>query len=113
LEEGLEKISEWNIQHLFITLGAKGACGVMNGEKVFVPAPKVNAIDPTGAGDAFMSGLLYGFHEFGMPESVTDLTPYLEFANRVGAEATTQIGSLTSTLDLTELRKNFLKGRTT
>jgi fructokinase len=109
LEAGLEKLSKWDIPYLFITMGGEGACGVMNGNKVFSRAPKVDAIDTTGAGDAFMSGLLYCFHEKGMPEGKTELTEYLQFANRVGAAATTEIGSLTSRMDLMELRKFFNK----
>ncbi|WP_052427606.1 carbohydrate kinase family protein [Neobacillus niacini] len=109
LEGGLEKISKWDIPYLFITMGGKGACGVMNGNKVFIRAPKVDTIDTTGAGDAFMSGLLYCFHEKGMPAGKTELTEYLQFANRVGAAATTEIGSLTSSMDLMELKKHFKK----
>lgn len=110
LEAGLEKISKWDIPYLFITMGGKGASGVMNGNKVFIRAPKVDTIDTTGAGDAFMSGLLYCFHEKGMPAGKTELTEYLQFANRVGAAATTEIGSLTSSMDLMELKKHFEKG---
>ncbi|MEH7011051.1 carbohydrate kinase [Neobacillus niacini] len=109
LEAGLEKISKWDIPYLFITMGGKGACGMMNGNKVFIRAPKVDTIDTTGAGDAFMSGLLYCFHEKGMPAGKTELTEYLHFANRVGAAATTEIGSLTSSMDLMELKKHFEK----
>jgi fructokinase len=107
LEDGLEKILKWNIPYLFITMGGKGAYGVMEGDKVFSPAPKVDTIDTTGAGDAFMAGLLYCFHEKGMPRGTTRLTEYLQFANRVGAQATTGLGSLTSRIDLTELNKYF------
>ncbi|MEH7492736.1 carbohydrate kinase family protein [Neobacillus niacini] len=107
LEAGLEKILKWNIPYLFITMGGKGACGVMNGNKFFSSAPKVDTIDTTGAGDAFMAGLLYCFHEKGMPAGVTELTEYLQFANTVGAQATTEIGSLTSRLDLMELKKQI------
>ncbi|MFJ5758516.1 carbohydrate kinase [Neobacillus sp. NPDC093182] len=109
LEAGLEKIIKWDIPYLFITLGEKGACGVMNGKKVFSLAPKVDSIDTTGAGDAFMAGLLYCFHEKGMPAGMTELTEYLQFANRVGAQATTKIGSLTSRVDFMELKKHFEK----
>lgn len=109
LETGLEKISKWDIPYLFITMGGKGACGVMNGNKVFIHAPKVDSIDTTGAGDAFMSGLLYCFHEKGTPAGKTELTEYLQFANRVGAAATTEIGSLTSSMDFMELKKHFEK----
>lgn len=104
-ELGLEKISEWNIPYLFITMGSKGALTVMNDNKVYIPALKVNAIDTTGAGDAFMSGLLYCFHEKGMPTKQTDLTEFLQFANRMGAAATTEIGSLTA-----NIRKSKNKG---
>lgn len=110
LEGGLEKISKWDIPYLFITMGGEGACGVMNGNKVTSLAPKVDAVDTTGAGDAFMSGLLYCFHEKGMPSGKTELTEYLQFANCVGAQATTQIGSLSSRMDLMELKKIFMQG---
>ncbi|MEH7274766.1 carbohydrate kinase family protein, partial [Neobacillus vireti] len=53
IEAGLGKISKLNIPYLFITMGGKGAYGVMNGDKVFIRAPKVDTIDTTGAGDAF------------------------------------------------------------
>jgi fructokinase len=107
LEAGLEKISEWNIPYVFITLGGKGACGVMDGEKVFVRPPKVHAIDTTGAGDAFMSGILYCFHEKGMPAKPMELTKFLQVANQVGAASTTEIGSLTSRINVVELKKHL------
>lgn len=109
LEAGVEKILKWNIPYLFITMGGRGACGVMNGNKVFSSAPKVDSIDTTGAGDAFMAGLLYCFHEKGMPAGKMGLREYLHFANTVGAQATTEIGSLTSRMDLMELKKHFEK----
>jgi fructokinase len=88
-------------------MGSKGAFAVMNGNKVFVPAPTVYAIDTTGAGDAFMSALLYCFHENGMPSKLTQLTKYLQFSNSAGAAATTEIGSLTANFDIVELKKKF------
>ncbi|MEH7502776.1 carbohydrate kinase [Neobacillus drentensis] len=96
IEAGIDKLSKWKIPYLFITMGSKGACAVLNGNKVFVPAPAVNAIDTTGAGDAFMSALLYCFHEKGMPGKLSQIKEYLQFANRIGAAATTEIGSLSA-----------------
>ena len=106
-EAGLAKISLWEIPFLFITMGGKGACAIMNGDMVFVPAPKVKAVDTTGAGDAFMSALLYCFYEKGKPADTSELTKYLQFSNQVGAAATTNIGSLTMNLDFNELKKQF------
>ncbi|PFP30632.1 carbohydrate kinase [Bacillus sp. AFS073361] len=94
LEAGLNQISRWQIPYLFITMGSRGACAIFKGNKVFVPAPKVEAIDTTGAGDAFMSALLYCFHEKGQPDSLSQLKEYLQLANKVGAAATTERGSL-------------------
>ena len=94
LEAGIDQLSKWKIPYLFITMGSKGACAVINGKQVFAPAPTVNAIDTTGAGDAFMSALLYCFHEKGLPTNLSQINEYLQFANKVGAAATTKIGSL-------------------
>ncbi|WP_342042190.1 carbohydrate kinase family protein [Bacillus sp. OTU2372] len=107
-EAGLEALSVWKIPFLFVTMGAKGAYAVMNGNKVFSSAPKVESVDTTGAGDAFMSALLYCFHEKGKPTHQSQLIKYLQFANHVGAAATTMIGSLTANLDFCELKKQHL-----
>jgi sugar/nucleoside kinase (ribokinase family) len=46
---------------LAIKLGADGALGVRNGEKVRVPSIPVNVVDTVGAGDSFDAGFLYGY----------------------------------------------------
>ncbi|MEU4226730.1 PfkB family carbohydrate kinase [Nonomuraea sp. NPDC026600] len=45
-----------------VTDGANGAMAIdsMTGEEAFVPAPRVTALDPTGAGDVFGAGLVLG-----------------------------------------------------
>lgn len=63
LDAGVAQLTKWKIPSLFITMGSKGACAVIDGRKILVPAPVVNAVDTTGAGDAFMSALLFSFHE--------------------------------------------------
>jgi ribokinase len=44
-------------QTVLITLGARGALIVMQDSSKHVPAVKVDALDPTGAGDAFIGAL--------------------------------------------------------
>lgn len=107
LEAGLAKISDWNIPYLFVTLGKIGALAVWDDEKVFVRAPKVRAIDTTGAGDAFMAALLYCYHERGKPTELTQLTSYLKLSNQAGAAATTAMGSLTALINPEEYKKHF------
>ena len=43
-----------------VTMGSEGALIASAGEMAYVPAFKVNVVDSTGAGDAFMGGLSYG-----------------------------------------------------
>jgi ribokinase len=52
-----------------------------------VPAPRVETIDGTGAGDAFAAGLLYGLLA-GWP-----LVRAARLANAAGALATTAVGA--------------------
>ena len=70
-----------------IKLGADG-CYVEGDEFAGrVPAPRVDAIDSTGAGDAFAAGLIYARLQ-GWP-----LARAAGFANAVGAAATTAVGA--------------------
>jgi sugar/nucleoside kinase (ribokinase family) len=45
-----------------VTDGANGAMAIdsLTGEEAFVPAPRVTALDPTGAGDVFGAGIVLG-----------------------------------------------------
>jgi fructokinase len=54
------------------------------------PATPVQCVDTTGAGDAFVAGLLYGL------AAGQDLTPVIALAQRCGALATTAKGAMTA-----------------
>lgn len=56
-----------------------------------VPAYQVDAVDGTGAGDAFTAGFMYTYLEDWELEQAT------RFANAVGALATTAVGRTTGT----------------
>ena len=43
----------WPVSHLVITRGARGASYLGEGERFDIPAPAVDAVDTTGAGDVF------------------------------------------------------------
>ncbi|WP_432743772.1 carbohydrate kinase family protein [Methylobacter sp. G7] len=56
----LEQMAE-RVDALIITLGAQGSQIYTHGECITIPAAKPKAIlDPTGCGDAYRAGLLYG-----------------------------------------------------
>jgi sugar/nucleoside kinase (ribokinase family) len=52
-----------------------------------MPAPAVNAVEPSGAGDAFAAGLIVGIQEG------WELERMVRFANVTGASACTALGS--------------------
>ncbi len=74
-----------------ITLGAEGALvAVRAGERVRVPSVPVEAVDTTGAGDAFTAALAW---RLGAGESLAEAAAY---AARVGAAAVTRAGAQAS-----------------
>ncbi|WP_432101926.1 ribokinase [Streptomyces sp. bgisy091] len=75
-----------------ITLGAQGAlvCDTRGGEAVTVASPRVDAVDTTGAGDAFTAALAW---RLGLGD---DLATAAGFAVRVGAAAVTRQGAQAS-----------------
>jgi ribokinase len=78
-----------------ITLGARGAWWKNRDESGRIPAPRVQAVDTTAAGDAFNGGLAVAVAR-GMV-----LHEAIRFANTVGALAVTKLGAQPSlpTLD--------------
>lgn len=98
LEEGSQFLAnEYELPLVFVTLGPDG-CFYRYKEKFgHIPGYSVNAIDTTGAGDAFMGSILYQFvkreqklHEI----SINQLEDMIKYANGVGALITTKRGAI-------------------
>jgi len=52
------------VQAFIVTKGGEGASIFVDGDEIIIPAAPISeAIDPTGCGDAFRGGLLYGLLE--------------------------------------------------
>jgi len=87
---------------LVVTLGSEGCTWRRGAESGQVPAPRVQAIETTGAGDAFVGALLA---ELSGPAAVrgsvaalpaATLSAALRFACAAGALACTRIGAMTA-----------------
>jgi sugar/nucleoside kinase (ribokinase family) len=91
MDEAAELALKYGVQVVGLKLGSKGALLVTNeGEKVYLPAFKVNAIDTTGAGDGWNAGLLVGLL------NKWELTTCGKVANAVGALVVTKRGAITA-----------------
>lgn len=75
------------VQNVVITLGSRGVYVNEDGKSEIVPAYKVNAIDTTGAGDAFNGGLLTALSE---GKTIGEAA---RFANALAAISVQRIGT--------------------
>ena len=105
IQEGIEKLNQYLVPIVLITVGADGAYAVLNGETIHVPTEKVEAVDTTGAGDAFMAGVLRFVHFNGLPTTHDELVKCVSFGNRLGAFAATKAGALTALPHYNEIKE--------
>lgn len=99
IERANELRTEYGIELLIVTLGAKGAYYCNASNQGFVEGYKVEVVDTTGAGDGFFAGVLYKIIQLKIfdPASLSNLTKeqlveITEFANTAGALTTTKLG---------------------
>ncbi len=85
------------LQLVAITRGSAGCWWLTPDGQGEVPGFKVTAVDTTGAGDAFMAGLIAGLlAEPAVPKDPAKLDAICRFANAAGALTTTGRGAIPS-----------------
>ncbi|MWP47662.1 aminoimidazole riboside kinase [Gilliamella sp. Pas-s27] len=82
-----------------VTKGKDGSVVLWHGKTFSFDSYHVNSIDTTGAGDAFVAGLLSSIATSGMPDDKLMLESMMTIASACGALATTQKGALTALPD--------------
>lgn len=105
LHEGVEALKEYEIPLVMVTAGENGAYVVFDGEIKHVPSISVECVDTTGAGDAFMAGILRQVHMYGMPKSIEEAYQFVYFANQLGAYAATKPGAITALPHYEEIKE--------
>ncbi|WP_078553936.1 aminoimidazole riboside kinase [Bacillus alkalicellulosilyticus] len=108
IDAGVNVLSSYNIPILLVTVGSEGSYIFKDGEKVKVEAMKVNAVDTTGAGDAFVSGVLYQFNQYdGNPLSLPaeEIGKFAAFGSVSGGLAASTKGAMTALPTLAEVQK--------
>lgn len=106
-EHALALARRHGIPLLLITRGAEGVDACFNGEQHHYPAEPVECVDTTGAGDAFVAGLLWGLAAHGLPANAAALAPLLADAQACGALATTAKGAMTALPRLNDLQQRL------
>lgn len=79
-----------------VKTGANGCLAKIDGEVVHIPAMSVNAADTTGAGDNFLSGLVFGICK------KLPMKKCIELANTAGALSVAAPGCFNAQYDLNE-----------
>jgi fructokinase len=75
LDDVLDALAEGGTRFVVITRGAQGAVALVDGVRYERPAVRVDVVDTIGAGDAFMSGLLFGLLRDGTDRLLVDGAP--------------------------------------
>lgn len=105
LEEGVAQIPD-NLLTL-VTLGGEGCIYRFKGQMGRISGLKCSVVDTTGAGDAFVSGILYSINETQKaPDelSESEIVEMIQFANISGGLATTKKGAMSGLPTLQEIQ---------
>lgn len=87
---------QYGLRLLLVTQGKAGVTTWHGGKIAHYPTLPVTSVDTTGAGDAFVAGLLWGLAEHGLPEGDAELAARVASAQICGALATTAKGAMTA-----------------
>ncbi|MGR5117541.1 aminoimidazole riboside kinase [Vibrio astriarenae] len=96
MEQGLDHLKEYNIPIVIVTKGAKGAFVVFENQSELIVGTPVKPVDTTGAGDAFVGGLLAKLAEHNDWSEASVVYAAINNANKCGALATTDKGAMTA-----------------
>ncbi|HBD5139382.1 TPA: aminoimidazole riboside kinase [Escherichia coli] len=87
---------EYEIAMLLVTKGAEGVVVCYRGQVHHFAGMSVNCVDSTGAGDAFVAGLLTGLSSTGLYTDEREMRRIIDLAQRCGALAVTAKGAMTA-----------------
>ena len=87
---------DYEIAMLLVTKGAEGVVVCDRGQVHHFAGMSVNCVDSTGAGDAFVAGLLTGLSSSGLSTDEREMRRIIDLAQRCGALAVTAKGAMTA-----------------
>lgn len=109
-DEAAQKLMHPNLRLLLVTEGKDGCRYYTKGLSGRVSGVKVDTIDTTGAGDAFVAGILSQLvQDLTLIQDEKRLREALHFANHCGAIATTERGAIPALPDMQTVLKAITK----
>lgn len=99
-QKALRTLNNYPSRLKVVTCGSEGAIVLWQAQVIQVSAYDVESIDTTGAGDAFMAGLLASVAQGNSLENLMQLKQALTQASACGALATSAKGALTALPDM-------------
>jgi ribokinase len=103
LKEASEKLLQKGIKNVIVTLGSKGAVLINNYTEKYFPAPSVEVVDTTGAGDAFNGALAYAL------ANEDSIEKAIQLAISVASFSVTKMGAQSSMPKLEEVSTYFIE----
>ena len=105
-EKAADVLSNY-FENVIVKLDKNGCLGMQNGKKFYVSqVDDFKHKDSTGAGDAFLSGFIYGlYHEYSFEDAI-------KFGNITGGKCVTSVGCLSAYCtekELLEVKENYYK----
>lgn len=98
LDRGIKLIHELGARAVAITLGKDGTLLSCDGKQEMVPSVPIKQVDSTGAGDAFVGGVLRKLSEQDNKKIIKfdNWKGYIQYGNMVGAITCTSFGAIDS-----------------
>lgn len=96
VQKALAGLAVYNIPVVMMTMGELGTLAVIEGKQHHVGVEPIEAVDTTGAGDAFIAGVLRGLHLRGKPNSLEEMLDHIRFGNKMGALCAMKSGALSA-----------------
>lgn len=88
--------AQFGLKLLLVTRGREGVIACFQDQIKHYTTSPVTSVDTTGAGDAFVAGLLWKLAQHGLPADESQLARCLASAQHCGALATTAKGAMTA-----------------
>lgn len=109
IAEGIAALHEIGAKAIAVTLGKEGTMISDGHNLAIVPSIRVNSIDSTGAGDAFVGATLYQLAQAVEPKRILEdfeqLKEVISFSNKVGAMVCTKVGAIVALPTQEEVRR--------